>query len=120
MSIVEITKALADETRLRILNLLHKEALCVCDLEAILNLSQSNASRHVTKLKTARIITGEKQAQWIYYRVDNQILERYTFLRELLEKELKQAFQYQKDLDRLRTYRERGGSCENNIRILDE
>lgn len=120
MEIVEILKALADETRVRILNLLHAETLCVCDLEEILKLSQSNASRHVTKLKQAKLLTSEKKAQWVYYRVDVKVLERYSFLSELLAKELANHPQCQKDRTRLKKYRERGGSCEHAVKIEDE
>lgn len=120
MDIVEILKALADATRVRIINLLHCETLCVCDLEEILKISQSNASRHVTKLKNAKLITGEKQAQWIYYRVDEKMLERYSFLKELLSQELAKHTQCQKDMARLKKYRERGGSCEHVVKIEDE
>lgn len=119
MDIVEVLKALADETRVRILNLLHAETLCVCDLEEILKLSQSNASRHVTKLKNTKLLTSEKQAQWIYYRVDEKILERYPFLNELL-KELANHPQCQKDMVRLKKYRDRGGDCEHIVKIEDE
>lgn len=120
MDIVEIFKALADETRTRILNLLYRETLCVCDLEEILKLSQSNASRHLTKLKNARLIIGEKQAQWVYYQVDEKIIEKYSFVKELLAKELDKSPQCQKDLARLRKYRELGGSCEHTVKIGDE
>lgn len=120
MDIVEILKALADETRIRILNLLYKETLCVCDLEEVLKLSQSNASRHVTKLKSAKLIIGEKQAQWIYYRIDEKTLARYSFLTELLSRELDNHSQCQKDVARLKIYRERGGSCERTVKLDDE
>ena len=59
--IVQIFKALADENRIRILNLLRNGSLCVCDIEAVLNINQSNASRHLNKLKTAKIILSEKK-----------------------------------------------------------
>lgn len=119
LDIVEIIKALGDGTRLRILNLLCQETLCVCDLEVILKISQSNASRHLTKLRQARLITGEKQAQWVYYRVDENCLQKYPFVRELLEKELVKEQYCQKDETRLRQYREQGGGCERTIRIKD-
>ncbi|SEJ42286.1 ArsR family transcriptional regulator [Propionispira arboris] len=119
MVIVEVLKALADETRIRILNVLYKETLCVCDLEEILKLNQSNASRHLTKLKNAKLITGTKQAQWVYYRVNEKILEEYSFVNELLKKELDKIPQCQKDVARLKKYKERGGSCEKNVRIDD-
>ena len=120
MDIVEILKALADETRIRILNLLYREKLCVCDLEEILKLNQSNASRHITKLKQVKLIVGEKQAQWIYYRVNEKILEQYSFVRELLSKEMENDLQRQKDLVRLKRYRELGGCCELTVKIVDD
>jgi len=119
MDIVEVLKALADETRIRIFHLLHKETLCVCELEEILKISQSNASRHITKLKNVRLITGEKQAQWVYYQVDERILEKYPFLKALLENELDNSTQCQKDFGRLKKYRESGGSCERIVKIED-
>lgn len=120
MHVVEIVKALGDVTRLRILNLLNKETLCVCDLEEVLKISQSNASRHLTKLRHARLISGEKQAQWVYYRVDEASLEQYPFVRELLAGELAKEPACQKDEARLKKYREQGGSCERTVRITDE
>ncbi|MDF2564113.1 MAG: transcriptional regulator, ArsR family [Massilibacillus sp.] len=117
MDIVEVLKALADETRIRILNVLHKETLCVCDLEEILELSQSNASRHLIKLKSAKLITSEKQAQWVYYRVDEKILEKYSFVNELLAKELDKSPQCKKDFARMKKYKDLGGNCENSIQI---
>ena len=120
MEIVEVLKALADETRIRILNLLHKETLCVCDLEEILKLSQSNASRHLTKLKNAKLITSDKQAQWVYYRVDEKILAMYSFVKELLKQELGKNYQCQKDLVRLKRYREHSGGCEHNVKLGNE
>jgi ArsR family transcriptional regulator, arsenate/arsenite/antimonite-responsive transcriptional repressor len=117
LDIIEVLKALADETRIRILNILRKETLCVCDLEEILELSQSNASRHLTKLKSARLIISEKQAQWVYYRVNEKILEEYSFVKDLLEKELDKSSQCKKDFARLKRYKDLGGSCERSIKI---
>jgi ArsR family transcriptional regulator len=119
VDIVEIIKALADETRIRIMNLLYRDTFCVCDLEEILKLTQSNASRHITKLKQAKLIVGKKQAQWIYYRVDEKKLEQYAFIKELL-KELDNDPQCQKDLIRLKKYRDLGGSCEYSVKITDD
>ncbi|TWH47130.1 ArsR family transcriptional regulator [Sporomusa sp. KB1] len=119
MEVIEILKALADETRIRILNLLYRDTLCVCDLEEILKLNQSNASRHITKLKQAKLIVGKKQAQWIYYRVNEKTLDRYSFVKELLNQELDNVPQCQKDLVRLKKYRGLGGCCELSVTIAD-
>ncbi|HEY3423486.1 MAG TPA: ArsR family transcriptional regulator, partial [Negativicutes bacterium] len=84
------------------------------------NISQSNASRHLTKLRYARLITSEKQAQWVYYQVDEASLEQYPFVRELLAKELTKEPVCQKDETRLKKYREQGGCCERRVQITDE
>jgi ArsR family transcriptional regulator, arsenate/arsenite/antimonite-responsive transcriptional repressor len=67
MDVSEVLKALADPNRLRILNLLHEQTLCVCDLEAILELNQSNLSRHLSKLKQAGIVKAQKKALFTFY-----------------------------------------------------
>ncbi len=63
----EVYKALADDNRLRILNILAERELCVCEIEEVLGITQSNASRHLNKLRQAGIIVSRKEAQWIYY-----------------------------------------------------
>lgn len=120
MRVVEVVKALGDVTRLRILNLLQRETLCVCDLEEVLKISQSNASRHLAKLRQAGLITGDKQAQWVYYRVEEASLQRYPFVRDLLTGELAKESACQKDAARLKKYRELGGSCEQTVHIPEE
>lgn len=60
MEFVEIFKALADENRLRILNVLNQGELCVCEIETLLGITQSNASRHLNKLKSLKIIDSDK------------------------------------------------------------
>lgn len=59
---VERFKALSDETRLRILSLIVKKEMCVCEIETALGLTQSNASRHLTTLKQAEILESYKSA----------------------------------------------------------
>ena len=67
MDLSETLKALSDPNRLRILNLLGQGTLCVCDLEDVLKLNQSNLSRHLAKLKQAGLVTGEKKGLFMYY-----------------------------------------------------
>ena len=67
MDVSGVLKALADPNRLRILNLLHERTLCACDLEAILELNQSNLSRHLSRLKQAGIVRARKKALFTYY-----------------------------------------------------
>src|SRR5579883_1553539 len=68
-------KALGDETRLRIVALLSHGELCVCHVEAALNLSQPNASRHLAILKTAEIVEDRRDGNWVYYRLIPQVDE---------------------------------------------
>jgi len=67
MDISETLKALADPNRLRIVNLLGDRTLCVCDLEEILGLNQSNLSRHLAKLRQAGLVTGTKRGLFMHY-----------------------------------------------------
>jgi ArsR family transcriptional regulator len=65
---VQIYKALADETRLRILALLLSEGeLCVCDIIAALKLPQSTISRHLAHLRKAGWVNDRRCGLWIYY-----------------------------------------------------
>ena len=120
MEIVEVLKALSDETRLRIMNVLRKDTLCVCDLEEILKLSQSNVSRHLTKLRSCKLIKSKKDAQWVYYSLDNGFIDKHLFLTELLAHELDKLPQCRKDLSRLKKYRELGGDCTHAVKVEGE
>ena len=60
MDIDYIFKALADGNRIRILNLLRSGELCGYDIELVLGVKQSNASRHLNRLKMAEIIVSKK------------------------------------------------------------
>ncbi len=64
-----LLKALADDNRLRILALLSHGELCVCHIASALELSQPNASQHLTVLKNAGVVDGERRGSWIYYRL---------------------------------------------------
>jgi ArsR family transcriptional regulator len=67
----EVYKALADKTRLHMLALLGREELCVCELVAILDMSQPGISQHLRKLKQAGLVKERKTAQWVYYSLDH-------------------------------------------------
>lgn len=67
--ILDISKALADETRLRILMLLEPGELCLCQLIAVLGLSPSTISRHVSILAAAGLVTGRKDGRWHFYQL---------------------------------------------------
>ena len=84
--ILKTFKALSDETRLRILKLLERGELCVCDIVASLDQVQPKISFHLNVLKEAGFIKDRKQGKWIHYRVnDTDILKRFLIL-SVLEK----------------------------------
>ncbi|NLX01836.1 MAG: winged helix-turn-helix transcriptional regulator [Syntrophomonadaceae bacterium] len=105
MELVQVMRALGDENRLRILNLLRKGNLNVGELEQILGINQSNVSRHLNRLRQTNLIIHEKRAQWVYYRINNSMLHKYPLLNEILNKELDKIEQCIRDLDALKQYR---------------
>ena len=62
-------KALADETRLRILGLLTTGEVCVCDIHESLKIPQSKASRHLAYLRRAGLVATRRDGLWIHYRL---------------------------------------------------
>ncbi|WP_242650347.1 ArsR/SmtB family transcription factor [Alicyclobacillus tolerans] len=69
----EIYKALGDKTRLHMLALLAKDELCVCELVAILDMSQPSVSQHLRKLKQAGLVKERKTAQWVFYSINGTV-----------------------------------------------
>jgi len=72
---VQLFKALADETRLRILNLLCRRELCVCQIVEVLGVGQSKASRHLATLRHAGLVTDRREGLWMYYSLSDPSVE---------------------------------------------
>ncbi len=68
----QVLNALADETRLRILNLLGAGELCVCDLMRVLKEPQSKVSRHLGYLRRAKLVTSRKEGLWVHYELTQE------------------------------------------------
>jgi len=81
-----IFKALSDETRLRIIKLLEKGELCVCDITAALDLVQPKVSFHLSALKEAGLIKDLKQGKWIHYSLDEKDLFRRVLILSVCER----------------------------------
>jgi ArsR family transcriptional regulator, arsenate/arsenite/antimonite-responsive transcriptional repressor len=84
-------KVLADEARLEMLWLLfNRQELCVCDIMAALQITQSKASRHLAALRNAGLATDRKEGQWSYYSLrpveDELAKEHLKLLRTNLSK----------------------------------
>ena len=62
-------KALADRTRLRLLNLMGRDEICVCFFVEVLNESQPKISRHLAYLRRAGVVGARREGKWMHYRV---------------------------------------------------
>jgi DNA-binding transcriptional ArsR family regulator len=67
-SVLSIAQALSDENRLRALLALGDQEVCVCQLIELLKLAPSTVSKHMSILKQARLVRGQKRGRWMYYR----------------------------------------------------
>lgn len=108
---IELLKALADENRLRLLSILFEAELCVCEIETILEMSQSNTSRHLSKLKNVKVIESYKDAQWVHYKVSDNFKKEHTLLSDYLVEELKKTEVFRKDKIRLTSYQTLNLTC---------
>ena len=97
MNTVQMLKALGDETRIRIVNILRDGPLCVCEIEATLRLTQSNVSRHLTVLKRCGIVESRKDALWTYYRISPAFQQEHKELWLYLLNGLKKLPTFQSD-----------------------
>ena len=62
-------KALADRTRLRLLNLMGTDEVCVCFFVAVLRTNQPKISRHLAYLRRAGVVAARREGKWMHYRV---------------------------------------------------
>ena len=77
-------KALADETRLRILRLLEVREMCVCEVMVALDLTQPTASHHLGLLENAGLVKDRKEGKWVFYSIaDPKLLENMHKLKTL-------------------------------------
>jgi ArsR family transcriptional regulator len=62
-------KALADRTRLRLINLMGEDEICVCFHVEVLKTSQPKISRHLAYLRRAGLVSARREGKWMHYRV---------------------------------------------------
>jgi len=83
--LLNIFKALSDETRLRIIKLLEKGELCVCDITAALDMVQPKVSFHLNTLKGAGLIKDRKAGRWTHYSLENADMRKRFLLLTVME-----------------------------------
>ncbi|MEJ2111827.1 MAG: metalloregulator ArsR/SmtB family transcription factor [Acidobacteriota bacterium] len=84
-------KVLADESRLKMLWLLfNRQELCVCDIMAVLEITQSKASRHLATLRNIGIVVDRRGGPWSYYSLcpveDRLVAEHLKLLKTSLSR----------------------------------
>jgi ArsR family transcriptional regulator len=112
MELIQMIKALGDESRINILNILRYCPLCVCEIEEILCMTQSNVSRHLNKLTNAKIVTYYKEAKYVYYKLNEETLQKHPFIKEILDKELDKIDKLKDDYEKTVLFKNDGLSCE--------
>jgi len=108
---LKVLRALTDETRLRILNLLYERELCVCDIGDILGAPQTKVSRHLAYMRSADLVRDRKIAQWSFYSLNGS--GRPKYVDELVLDVLRSLDVYKRDLGLLKK-KERSGLCLTN------
>jgi ArsR family transcriptional regulator, arsenate/arsenite/antimonite-responsive transcriptional repressor len=94
-------RALADTTRLRLLNLIADREICVCYFVEILKMSQPKISRHLAYLRKAEIVAARREGKWMHYRLaipKDEVAAR--ILREAL-RHLRERPEMKRDMARL-------------------
>ena len=112
-SLDQLFRALADPTRLRLLNLIADREVCVCYFVGILRIGQPKVSRHLAYLRRAGIVAARREGRWMHYRL---AAPREPVAAEILRAtlvHLKSLAQMQRDLARL------GSACCTPQRFVE-
>lgn len=112
--LLNIFKALSDETRLRILKLLEHGELCVCDIIAVLKMSQPKVSFHLGILKEAGFVKDRKEGRWIHYSIDDSDIFKRSLILSVLERVPKDYIE--KDKRRLNDFLKNKGKSAVGIK----
>ncbi len=116
--LITVFKAISEETRLRILKLLEKGELCVCDIVAALDMVQPKVSFHLNVLKEAGFLKDRKQGRWTHYSLDDSDFFRRFLLMSVLERISKDAVA--EDMKRLNAFVQCKPSRSNVVQLPEE
>jgi ArsR family transcriptional regulator len=112
--LVRAAKALSDETRLRILNLLLVRECCVCEVMQVLGISQTRASRNLNILHAAGFLKLRKEGLWAYYSIDkNNKEDPLSILLRAVEQGLVNSREAAGDRERLKEAQRLGPQCQS-------
>jgi ArsR family transcriptional regulator, arsenate/arsenite/antimonite-responsive transcriptional repressor len=103
----ELLKAAGEPTRLRILNLLSRGSVCVCDIQSVLGIPQPTISRHLGVLRHAGLVRDDRQGTRMIYSLTNTETSFMAALYSLLDEYSAHEKALRTDLDLLRRANER-------------
>ncbi len=113
--LIKAMKALSDETRLRILNLLLERECCVCEIMQALNISQTRASRNLGILEDAGFLEARRDGTWVLYSVDWKAVNRDAIsLAKMLKDSLVNDSVLAEDRERLKKTVRVGPGCKQD------
>jgi len=95
----EILKAIAQPTRLKILELLRDGERCVCEMLPVLKEEQANISKHLSLLRQAGIVDARKEGVWSYYKIRNrEVFEIIDKADKIVRKEMLKTIEMAKGI----------------------
>lgn len=112
--ITELLKIISDRTRLRIIMLLQKKELCVCQLMAVLGISQPLVSRNLSLLIRSGFLEDRREGKMIFYKINTRAQKNQTLLIKMLKKLLANDKTLKKDIKSLSEcseYQKKTGKC---------
>lgn len=96
-------KALSDETRLRILNILVQKECCVCEVMQVLSISQTRASRNLSILEDAGFLKSYREGVWVHYSLNDDPSSNFAIALAKMIGELSERNRlFKKDRERLK------------------
>ena len=113
-SLTRAAKAISDETRLRILNLVQEQECCVCEVMQALDISQTRASRNLKILFDAGFLNMRNDGLFTLYSIKHDNGHFYTDLVTAVRKGMENNSTAMKDIDRLRKAARIGPGCVND------
>lgn len=100
----KLLKAIGDDTRLRILRLLMIKPFCVTEITNLLDLTQTNTSKQLSKLKSAGVIETNRQDNYIYYQWADAFIKDQPEWTSAIQKMLNESADYPEDRARSDIY----------------
>jgi ArsR family transcriptional regulator len=107
----EIFKVLGDQNRLRIINLVSKQEICVCMIAQVLKTSLPNVSKHLNKLRYSGVIKCKKISQWCFYSITDSFKNDYIELLDFMYKEMGKDHQFSNDTKQMEHLLEIDNCC---------